>query len=63
MSPAMIAGILTLIEQAIADEPQIAAAIKTIFAKADPSPADWQAVRAAVLAKTYKDYVPTTQIK
>ena len=51
MTPALIATILSLVETAINQEPAIAAALKDIFSKADPTPADWAAVRAAVLAE------------
>lgn len=62
MSPALIAAIIALIQEAITLEPQIAAELSAIFALGNPSPADWEALRAKVLAKSYTDYVPATML-
>lgn len=62
MSPATIVLILSLVEEAIKVAPEVAAGIKAIFAKGDPTPEDWSTLRALVLSKTYKDYVPKTQL-
>jgi hypothetical protein len=58
MNPAMLAALIGLIEQAITQEPKIAAALHDIFSKPNPTPDDWTALRAQVLAKGYDDYVP-----
>jgi hypothetical protein len=52
MNPALIAAVLSLVEEAISQEPAIAAALQNIFSKPNPTPEDWAAVRAAVLAAT-----------
>ena len=62
MSPTLIALILSLAEEAIKDAPQLAADLKEIFAKTDPTPADWQALREKALAKSYADYVPASAL-
>lgn len=54
---------LLVIEEAIKYSPQIAAEIQKLFTKADPTPADWDALRARVLAKSYEDYVPASSLK
>jgi hypothetical protein len=58
MSPALIALIVSLVEEAIKDTPGIVTDLKAIFANPDPTPADWEALRSKVLAKSYADYVP-----
>jgi hypothetical protein len=58
MSPATIALIISLVEEAIKIEPSVQAALKSIFTKANPTPADWMTLRAAVLAGDYSQYVP-----
>lgn len=58
MSPATIALILSLIEEAIKDEPAVQAALTNIFTKPATTPADWLALRADVLASDYSKYVP-----
>jgi hypothetical protein len=50
------------IEEAIKEEPAIAAALKDIFTKADPTAADWAALRARIAAKDYADYVPDSAL-
>lgn len=58
MDAVTISLIISLIEKAVEDEPKIAAALKSIFSKADPTPADWDALRDSILANDYTDYVP-----
>ena len=62
MSPALLAVIVSLVEEAIKLEPGVVAAFKSIFAKDNATPADWQAVKDAVLASRYEDFVPDTAI-
>jgi hypothetical protein len=62
MSPALISLILSLVQEAITLEPQIAAQLKELFAKENPTPADWEALRVQVLGKTYADYVPASAL-
>jgi hypothetical protein len=57
MPPDALNLALFIIEEAIKLEPGIAAAISGLFAKADPTAADWCALRASVAGKSYDDYV------
>lgn len=52
--------IITLVEEAIKLTPDLIAGFQRIFASGNPTPADFAALRAQVLAKTYKDYVPAS---
>lgn len=62
MSPALITLILSLVQEAIVLEPQIASQLQALFAKQNPTPADWETLRQNILAKTYKDYVPASAL-
>jgi hypothetical protein len=62
MSPTVIYLILSLVEEAIKDTPGIVADLQTIFSNPNPSAADWEALRAKVLSKSYGDYVPATAL-
>ncbi|MGH8023185.1 MAG: hypothetical protein ACRED1_06370 [Limisphaerales bacterium] len=62
MSPALISLIISLVEEAITEAPQIVADLESIFALPNPSPADWEALRQKVLAKSYADYVPASAL-
>jgi hypothetical protein len=62
MSPAIIAAILGLVETAVTDAPAAYADFKEIFSNPNPTPADWAALRAKVLAKSYADYVPQSAL-
>jgi hypothetical protein len=58
MNPATLSLIISLVEEAIKVEPSVQAALTSIFTKANPTPADWEALHAAVLANDYSSYVP-----
>ena len=58
----MISLAFFAIEEAIKQEPAIAAELQSLFSKGNPTPADWAALRVKVLSKTYRDYVPGTAI-
>jgi hypothetical protein len=62
MTPALIAAIIALIQEAIAQEPQIAAELSAIFSGPQPTPADWQALRAKVLGQSYASFVPASSL-
>lgn len=62
MPPEAIQLGLFVIEEAIKNEPAIAAEIRSLLTKADPTPADWAALRARVQSKSYKDFVPASQL-
>ena len=57
MPPAALSLAFFIIEEGIKLEPGIAAACKALFAKADPTPDDWAALRAKITAKSYDDYI------
>jgi hypothetical protein len=59
MPPEAISLGLFVIQEAIKNEPAIAAALQKLFTKADPTPEDWAALHAQVAAKSYTDYAPT----
>ena len=62
MNPALIALIMSLVEEAIKDAPGVVEDLKLIFNNPNPVPADWEALRAKVLAKGYADYVPASAL-
>lgn len=53
---------LFIIEEGIKHEPEIQAIIVSFFSKKDPTPEDWAALRAAVVAMNYRTLVPHTQL-
>lgn len=53
-----IFGLQELIKQA----PGLWSAFAELFSKSNPTDADWDALRLKILSKSYKDYVPTTQL-
>jgi hypothetical protein len=53
---------VSLAEELLENEPEIAAAVAAIFTKQNPTPADWLAVHQQVLAKNYADYVPASAL-
>jgi hypothetical protein len=62
MNPALIALIIQLVETAVADAPQLYDDLQNIFDNPNPTPADWEALRAKVLAEGYFDYVPDSAL-
>lgn len=62
MSPAAIAAIISLVQEIIVQEPKIAAALKEIFTKENPTPDDWLLLRAAVSSESYEVLVPSSKI-
>jgi hypothetical protein len=62
MNPAMLALLVSLIEEAVAVTPGIVDDLKLIFNNPSPVPADWEALRTKVLAKSYADYVPASAL-
>ena len=51
-----------VIQEAIKAEPAIAAVLRDLFNKADPTPEDWAATRARIASKSYRDYVPQSDL-
>src|SRR6266404_855040 len=62
MPPESIQLAIFIVEEAIKAEPAIAAMLQQLFNKADPTPADWAQLRAAVAGKSYGDYVPDSAL-
>ena len=62
MSPAMLALIFSLVEEAIKVTPGLVTAFEEIFSNPNATPADWEALRAKVLANAYGDYVPQSDL-
>ena len=62
MNPAMLALLASLIEEAVKDAPAVYQEFQLIFNNPDPTPADWQALRTKLMAKSYRDYVPDTAL-
>lgn len=57
-----IATVLSLVEFAISEEPQVEASLRRVFSKPEPTPADWEAERVIVSAATYEGLVPNTKL-
>ncbi|HEV2210090.1 MAG TPA: hypothetical protein VG167_15020 [Verrucomicrobiae bacterium] len=62
MPPQAIQLGLFVIEEAITNEPAIAAAISKLFSKGIPTAQDWTDLRASVASGDYKAYVPDTAL-
>lgn len=62
MPPATLTLIISLVEEAIKVEPQIQDALTKLFSKSDPTAADWAALRASISAKSYADFVPSSDL-
>lgn len=62
MNPAIVALIVGLIEEAVKVTPGLVADLQAIFAKPDPTPDDWQALRDKIQAPSYADYVPASDL-
>ena len=62
MTPATLALIIGLVEEAIKIEPAIAAELQTIFSKKDPTPADWLALKDKVMNQTFEGLAPDAPV-
>lgn len=65
MTPAAIAAIISLVEEAISVEPEVAASIKNIFSTGADIPTiitQLQALRTQVAMNNYSTYVPQTTV-
>ena len=62
MPPQAIALGIEVIEEAIKDAPALYAEFQKIFAKPNPVPADWMALKQTVLTESYRDFVPQTAL-
>lgn len=57
MSPTIIAAALEILELAVKEAPAIKQAFTALIQKENPTPEEWAALRATILAKSYEDYV------
>lgn len=62
MTPTLLSAIITAFAEALRAAPQLVADIQAIFAKGEPTEADWEALKARVSAKSYFDYVPDSSL-
>lgn len=62
MSQQAIALALFILEEAIKREPELAAAVRDMLKKSDPTPEEWAALRARVMAQDYAAYVPESAL-
>ena len=58
MTPALLALLISAIEEAIKIEPALAAEIRALFAKENPTPQDWLDLRARVLGESFAALAP-----
>lgn len=54
--------IMSLVVSLVQNFPAVQKGLRELFAKKDPTPEDWDELRAKVLAKKYEDFVPATQL-
>lgn len=62
MTPATIALIMSLVEEAITQAPALVADLQALFAKGAPTAADFDALRASITAETYGQFVPASSL-
>lgn len=62
METSFIVALIALVEKAVEKSPEFAAALKNIFSKSDPTAEDWETEKNAILAKSYKDFVPGSSL-
>ncbi len=63
MSPALLALIVQLVQLAIQEEPAIQAEITALLNKNNPTPADWEALRAKVLSESFGALAPDAKLQ
>lgn len=62
MIPTALQLAFFVIEEGIKLEPSIAAELQSLFSKGVPTEADWVNLRSRVSARTYKSFVPDTDL-
>lgn len=62
MTPEEINLAIMGVEFLIKEVPEVSAEIKNLLSKPSPTPADWSAMRARVVANTYAKLVPNSAI-
>lgn len=66
MSPAtinIIIAAIRVISELLKELPALKKSVLEILSKEDPSPSDWDQLRARIAAKNYEDFVPDTAIR
>jgi hypothetical protein len=62
MSPAIIAGIISLVEELVTESPAIYAELQTIFAKSNPTPVDWELLRTKIVSDSFAKLAPDVKL-
>jgi hypothetical protein len=62
MPPQAISLGLFVIQELLTNSPELFADLQKLFSGTPPTAADWLALHAKVLAKSYRDYVPETAL-
>lgn len=62
MNPATIGLIIGLVEEAIKMEPAIAAELKALFAKNNPTPEDWLKLKVRVMSQSFESLAPDAPV-
>jgi hypothetical protein len=62
MTPEILTLILDMVAEAVKIEPTVASELQKILSKPNATPADWMAAKAVVMAASYKQLVPHSQI-
>ncbi len=63
MSPATIALIIQLVQLAIQEYPAFQADLTALLNKNNPTADDWAALLTSVQGESYKQFVPSTDLK
>lgn len=62
MSPQIVQLVIFAVAEAVKAYPQLKAEIGAVLSKENPTPADWEALRAKVAEKGYFDFVPDSAL-
>jgi hypothetical protein len=62
MDPATLTLALACLQAALKETPVLVDDIRQLFAKGDPTAAQWEALRARVMANDYKTLVPNSRL-
>ena len=62
MTPAALALLVGLVEEAVKVAPAIASEFRTIFTKTDPTPQDWLDMKATVQSESFASLVPDAKL-
>lgn len=62
MNPATIALVMQFVELVISEEPAMATELTALFSKGTPTAADFAALNARIMAESYKQFVPASDL-